>query len=206
MCQNSLGAESVVFMVHSVVAAAFLVVPVCIVSALSLWPASSTVAHVTRAPTPTVRQDGTHSDEFPVLYVLVSVRGTCGLDHHRTVRCCRRKGLSHFQHHGVNNFLAAASSTDSAVELEAQGSLLLNNVAVPLEQVGPSIICVSVFRLRAYVPDSALQAVLQQCTEKSSAFPTRPTRTVPTCSLAQESFAWICRRRYPTSSMSRATV
>ncbi|KAM7313374.1 uncharacterized protein ISCGN_003240 [Ixodes scapularis] len=55
--------------------------------------------------------------------------------------------------------LAAVGSMAAAEKIVAQGHLLLRNVVVLLEQVGPRIIHVTVFRLPPYVPDDALQAV-----------------------------------------------
>ncbi|KAG0421366.1 hypothetical protein HPB47_002731 [Ixodes persulcatus] len=51
------------------------------------------------------------------------------------------KGLSHLQHHEGSNFLAGASSTQAAGELVAQVGVLLNNVAVSLEQQHPRPFC-----------------------------------------------------------------
>ncbi|CAN7977386.1 unnamed protein product, partial [Ixodes persulcatus] len=67
--------------------------------------------------------------------------------------------LAHLQHIGAMNFLAAVGSTAAADRMVEQGHLLLRNAVVPLEQVGPRIIHVRVFRLPPYVPDDALQAV-----------------------------------------------
>ncbi|KAG0444625.1 hypothetical protein HPB47_013575 [Ixodes persulcatus] len=67
--------------------------------------------------------------------------------------------LTHLQHFGAMKFLAAVGSTAAADKMVAQGHLLLRSIVVPLEQVGPRIIKVAVFRLPPCVPDDALQAV-----------------------------------------------
>ncbi|KAG0423202.1 hypothetical protein HPB47_001007 [Ixodes persulcatus] len=63
-------------------------------------------------------------------------------------------------HHGGSKFVAAVHSTRAAEKLVAQGNLLLGNVVVPLEQVEPSTLNVSVFQLPLYILDDALQADL----------------------------------------------
>ncbi|KAG0436506.1 hypothetical protein HPB47_017909 [Ixodes persulcatus] len=69
--------------------------------------------------------------------------------------------LKHLQHPGANEFLGAVRSTERAEKLVAQSSLMLGNLVVPLEQVGPRIVYVSVFRLPPYVPDDSFQVVLR---------------------------------------------
>ncbi|KAG0443536.1 hypothetical protein HPB47_014805 [Ixodes persulcatus] len=86
--------------------------------------------------------------EVPVDEIIDSLYGLVGED-----------SLTHLQHFGAMKFLAAVGSTAAADKMVAQGHLLLRNVVVPLEQVGPRIIHVTVFRLPPYVPDDALQAV-----------------------------------------------
>ncbi|KAG0416578.1 hypothetical protein HPB47_006296 [Ixodes persulcatus] len=65
---------------------------------------------------------------------------------------------THLQQFGAMKFLAAVGSTAAADKMAAQGHLL-RNVVVPLEQVRPRIIHVTVFRLPPYFPDDAFQAV-----------------------------------------------
>ncbi|CAN7995504.1 unnamed protein product, partial [Ixodes hexagonus] len=69
-------------------------------------------------------------------------------------------GLTHLQHHGASKFLAVVGSAQLADHVVSQGNLSLGNVVVPLEQVGPRTVYVSVFRLPPYVSDDALRAVL----------------------------------------------
>ncbi|KAG0425416.1 hypothetical protein HPB47_027413, partial [Ixodes persulcatus] len=64
------------------------------------------------------------------------------------------------QHHAGSKFLATVNSAETAEKLVVQGSLLLGNLVVPLQQVGPHTVYESVFRLSPYVPDDAFHAVL----------------------------------------------
>ncbi|CAN8005519.1 unnamed protein product, partial [Ixodes hexagonus] len=102
-------------------------------------------------PTPTKAQSFLFSapSECPIDLIIDALYAIVGVN-----------GLSHLQHHGANKYLAAVSSPAAAERLVAQGNLLLSNVVVPLEQVGPRTVYVSVFRLPPYVPDEALQTAL----------------------------------------------
>lgn len=70
-------------------------------------------------------------------------------------------GLLYLQHFGGSRFGAAAASLTSATKLVAQG-LQLNNHTVALEQVGPLVTHVSVYRVPPYISDESLLSVLRQ--------------------------------------------
>ncbi|KAM7305776.1 uncharacterized protein ISCGN_015672 [Ixodes scapularis] len=79
--------------------------------------------------------------EVPVDEIIDSLYGLAGED-----------SLTHLQHFGAMKFLAAVGSTEAADKMVAQGHLLLRSFVVPLEQAGPRIFSVTVFRLPPYAP------------------------------------------------------
>lgn len=69
-------------------------------------------------------------------------------------------GLLYLQHFGGVRFLVATATMAGASKLVAAETLQLGNVDVPLEQVGPQVTHVSVYRIPPFVADDALVSAL----------------------------------------------
>ncbi|KAH7957654.1 hypothetical protein HPB52_021072 [Rhipicephalus sanguineus] len=72
------------------------------------------------------------------------------------------RGLKSLQHQGGTKFCIAVATAAAAGKLSARGSFVLNGAAVPVAQVGPQVVTVTVFRCPLFVGDASLAAAFAQ--------------------------------------------
>ncbi|KAH7957799.1 hypothetical protein HPB52_022681 [Rhipicephalus sanguineus] len=72
------------------------------------------------------------------------------------------RGLKSLQHQGGTKFCIAVATAAAAGKLSARGSFVLNGAAVPVAQIGPQVVTVTVFRCPLFVGDASLAAAFAQ--------------------------------------------
>ncbi|KAL1416828.1 hypothetical protein MTO96_027426 [Rhipicephalus appendiculatus] len=72
------------------------------------------------------------------------------------------RGLKSLQHQGGTKFCIAVATATAAAKLSTRGSFVLNGAAVPVAQVGPQVVAVTVFRCPLFLGDASLAAAFSQ--------------------------------------------